>query len=161
MKKETELILARKENDNGSSRDDTTNSARKALTKQPSGVSANDNIYTDTIKALLEKNRGRVSQYYCANRKCPTTFWEADLGFQCPSCGSYGLISSFKADTAYEPNVDKPVIGYIDSIGRLFCPTCTERFGMGDDVGLVIYNDSEPYCNVACEACRTRLQSTV
>jgi hypothetical protein len=158
MKKETELRLARKENDNGSSRDNITDSSRKTLIKQPS---ANDNIYTDTIKALLEKNRSRVSQYYCANRKCPTTFWEADLGFQCPRCRSFGLISSFKADTAYEPNIDKPVVGYIDSIGRLFCPTCTERFGMADDVGLVIYNDSEPYCNEACEACRTRLHASV
>ena len=99
MKKETELTLARKENDKGSSREDMTDSSKKASTKQPS---ANDNIYTDTIKALLEKNRSRVSQYYCANRKCPTTFWEADLGFQCPRCGAFGLISSFKADTAYE-----------------------------------------------------------
>jgi hypothetical protein len=158
MKKETEMNLARKENDKGSSCDDITNPPGKALTKQPS---AHDNIYTDTIKALLEKNRSRVSQYYCANRKCPTTFWEADLGFQCPHCGSFGIISSFKADTAYEPNMYKPVVGYIDSIGRLFCPTCTERFSIGEDVGLVIYNDSEPYCNEACEACRTRLHSRV
>jgi hypothetical protein len=158
MKKETEMTLARKENDKGSSCDDITNSPGKTLTKQPS---AHDNIYTDTIKALLEKNRSRVSQYYCANRKCPTTFWEADLGFQCPHCGSFGIISSFKADTASEPNMYKPVVGYIDSIGRLFCPSCTERFGIGDDVGLVIYNDSEPYCNDACEACRTRLHSHV
>jgi hypothetical protein len=158
MKKETEMNLARKENDKGSSCDDITNPPGKAITKQPS---AHDNIYTDTIKALLEKTRSRVSQYYCANRKCPTTFWEADLGFQCPHCGSFGIISSFKADTAYEPNMYKPVVGYIDSIGRLFCPTCTERFGIGEDVGLVIYNDSEPYCNEACEACRTRLHSRV
>jgi hypothetical protein len=158
MKKDTELTLARKENEKGSSREDMTDSSRKALTKQPS---ANDNIYTDTIKSLLEKNRSRVSQYYCANRKCPTTFWEADLGFQCPRCGAFGLISSFKADTAYEPDMNKPVVGYIDSIGRLFCPTCTDRFGMSDDVGLVIYNDSEPYCNEDCEACRTSLHSTL
>jgi hypothetical protein len=158
MKKEPELTLARKENDKGSPRDDITDSSKKALTKE---LSVNDNIYTDTIKSLLEKNRARVSQYYCANRKCPTTFWEADLGFQCPRCGSFGIISSFKADTAYEPNMYKPVVGYIDSIGRLFCPTCTERFGIGDDVGLVIYNDSEPYCNEACEACRTRLHPSV
>jgi hypothetical protein len=146
--------LAIKENDKGSSRDDLTDSSRKALTQKPS---ASDNIYTDTIKSLLEKNRRRVSKYYCANRKCPTTFWGAEFGFHCPSCGSFGLISSFKADTAYEHDMNKPVIGYLDSIGRLFCPTCTERFGMGADIGLVIYNDSEPYCNEACEACRTRL----
>jgi hypothetical protein len=158
MKKESELTLAGKEKDKGSSSDDITNSSRKALSKQ---TSAHDNFYTDTIKALLEKNRSRVSQYYCANRKCPTTFWEADLGFQCPRCGSFGLISSFKSDTANEPNMDKPVVGYIDSIGRLFCPTCTERFGIGDDIGLVIYNDSEPYCNEACEACRTHLHTSV
>jgi len=158
MKKETEMNLARKENEKGSTREDMTDSSKKTFAKQPS---ANENIYTDTIKALLEKNRSRISQYYCANRKCPTTFWEADLGFQCPHCGSFGIISSFKADTAYEPNMYKPVVGYIDSIGRLFCPTCTERFGIGEDVGLVIYNDSEPYCNEACEACRTRLHSRV
>jgi hypothetical protein len=158
MKKEIELRLARKENGKESSREDITKSPGKAFT---GGTSANDNIYTDTIKALLEKNRSRVSQYYCANRKCPTTFWEADLGFQCPRCGSFGLISSFRADTAFESDVYKPVVGYIDSIGRLFCPTCTERFGMKDDVGLVIYNDSEPYCNETCEACRTRLHPVV
>ncbi len=158
MKKDTELTLARKENEKGSSREDMTDSSRKTLTKEPS---ANDNIYTDTIKSLLEKNRSRVSQYYCANRKCPTTFWEAALGFQCPRCGAFGLISSFKADTAYEPDMNKPVVGYLDSIGRLFCPTCTDRFGMKDDVGLVIYNDSEPYCNEDCEACRTSLHSTL
>jgi hypothetical protein len=45
MKKETELTLARKENDNGSSREDITNPPRESLTKQPS---ANSNIYTDT-----------------------------------------------------------------------------------------------------------------
>jgi hypothetical protein len=157
MKKESELTLARKENDKGSSRNDITDPSRKVLTKE---TSANSNIYTDTIKALLEKNRSRVSQYYCANRKCPTTFWESDLGFQCPRCGSFGLISSFKADTADESDMNKPVVGYIDSIGRLFCPTCTERFGIGDDVGLVIYNDSAPYCNEACEACRTHLNTS-
>ncbi len=158
MKKDTELTLARKENEKGSSREDMTDSSRKALTRQ---TSVDDNIYTDTIKSLLEKNRSRVSQYYCANRKCPTTFWEADLGFQCPRCGAFGLISSFKADTAYEPDMNKPVVGYIDSIGRLFCPTCTDRFGMRDDVGLVIYNDSEPYCNEDCEACKTNIHSTL
>jgi len=159
MKKATELTLARKENsDKGPSRDDMTDSSRKAIARQPS---ADENIYTDTIKALLEKNRSRVSQYYCANRNCPATFWAADLGYRCPRCSSIGLISSFKADTAYEADINKPVVGYLDSIGRLFCPTCTERFGMKDDVGLVIYNDSEPYCNEACESCRTRLHAAV
>ena len=156
MKKENELTMANKENDKGSPRANINKSSENSFAKK---ASSNDNIYTDTIRALLEKNRGRVAQYYCANRKCSTTFWNADLGYQCPGCGSFGLISTFKADTAYEPNMYKPVVGYLDSIGRLFCPKCTERFGMGDDVGLVIYNDSTPYCNEACEACRTRLDS--
>jgi hypothetical protein len=158
MKKETELRLAGKENDKDLSREDINASSQKAFTKKSL---ANDNIYMDTIRALLEKNRSRVAQYYCAKRDCPTKFWSADLGYMCPECGSIGIISTFKADTAYEHNTYKPVVGYLDSIGRLFCTKCTERFGISDDVGLVIYNDSEPYSGEACEACRTRLDSPV
>ncbi|HVN72731.1 MAG TPA: hypothetical protein VMU10_11975 [Desulfomonilia bacterium] len=154
MKKDIELRLAGKENDND--RSDIHTSSRKDLNKRKA---ANDNIYMDTIKALLEKNRNRVAQYYCANRNCPTQFWASDLGYVCPQCGSIGIISRFKADTAYEENPYKPVVGYLDSIGRLFCTKCTERFGISDDVGLVIYNDSEPYNSESCEACRTRLDS--
>jgi hypothetical protein len=156
MKKENELILARKENDKGPSQEDMNNSSKKALTKKSDTP---DNIYTDTIRSLLEKNRSRVALYYCAKRNCSTKFWDSSLGYQCPQCGSIGIISTFKADTAYESTPYKPVVGYLDSIGRLFCPKCTERFGIGDDVGLVIYNDSEPYSSESCEVCRTRLDS--
>lgn len=156
MKKATELTLARKEKEAGSSREDMDRPSGKTSGKDSS---TNSNIYTDTIRSLLEKNRSRVRTYYCANRRCPATFWDAELGYQCPLCSTLGLISTFKADTAHESG--KPVLGYLDSIGRLFCPACTERFGIGDDIGLVIYNDSEPYCSQSCEACRTRLDSGV
>ena len=85
MKKENELILANKEYDKGSSREDINKSSENSPAKK---TSYDNNIYTDTIRALLEKNRGRVSRYYCANRKCSTTFWSADLGYQCPGCGT-------------------------------------------------------------------------
>ncbi len=157
MKKATELTLARKEKDKGSSQEDVSSTSRKVHEKESSAYS---NIYTDTIRSLLEKNRSRVSTYYCANRACPVRFWDAKSGFQCPQCSSLGLISTFKADTAHESAKDRTVVGYLDSIGRIFCPACTERFGIGDDVGLVIYDDSEPYCSEACEACRSRLDSS-
>jgi len=157
MKKVTELTLARKEKDTGSSREDMNSATRKESKKESA---AGSNIYTDTIRSLLEKNRGRVNTYYCANRNCPVTFWESRLGFQCPRCSTFGLISTFRADTAHEQE-NKPVVGYLDSIGRLFCPSCTQRFNIGDDIGMVIYADSEPYCSEACEACRSRLESGV
>jgi hypothetical protein len=157
MKKGLDLTLAEKVNDKEGYKGEGSDPSGKARARN---VSADDNIYTDTIRALLEKNRSRVARYYCANRRCASTFWDAALGFTCPRCGSIGIISTFNADTALEPLPSKPVLGMLDSIGRLFCRKCAERFGIGDDVGLIVYHDSEPYCSETCEACRSRLNET-
>jgi hypothetical protein len=114
-------------------------------------------IYMDTILSLMEKNRKRVNQYYCVNMKCPTTFWSADLGYECPKCGSLGIISEFKSDNASENALSEPILGYLDSIGRIFCRSCADHFNLGDDIGFIIYSTSKPYCHESCEVCRATL----
>ena len=118
------------------------------------------NIYTEIIHSLMDKNRRRVSRYYCANSRCGTRFFDAASGYQCPSCGSRGIISEYKHDTALEGDTSKPVIGYLDTIGRLFCTSCTHRHGLTDEVSMVIYHDSDPYSSEQCDVCRTRLNKT-
>jgi hypothetical protein len=119
------------------------------------GSGKTDNIYTDTINSLMEKNRKRVSTYYCANIKCKGTFWESSHGYRCPECGSLGVISSFNGDSA-EKQPHGYILGYIDSVGRIFCNECAERFRLGDDISMIIYNDSE-YRHENCEVCRAAL----
>jgi hypothetical protein len=123
--------------------------------RKPGVARRSDNIYLDVITSLMEKNRKRVSRYYCANMKCPNTFWNADLGYTCPKCGTIGVISEFRAELKNEP--EEPVLGYLDSIGRIFCRACAERFRLGDDISLIIYSNSEPYSNESCEVCRSKL----
>ncbi|HOS98331.1 MAG TPA: hypothetical protein PLU54_11820, partial [Deltaproteobacteria bacterium] len=89
------------------------------------------NIYHDIIHSLMDKNRKRVKQYYCARGTCRTTFFDASCGYACPECGSMGIISEFKNDTALEHRHGRKVLGYLDGIGRLFCARCAERYGLG------------------------------
>jgi hypothetical protein len=114
-------------------------------------------IYMDTILSLMEKNRKRVVRYYCANLKCPSTFWNADLGYKCPRCGSLGIISEFRSGNTSENDLKEPIVGYLDSIGRIFCRSCAEHFSLGDDISFIIYRTSEPYRHESCEVCRATL----
>lgn len=118
------------------------------------------NIYTDTIDALMKKNQKRVQKYYCANMKCPETFWSADLGYECPKCSSLGVISEFKEDRSSKVATGGAVVGYLDSIGRIVCCSCAERFGLENDIEYVIFRSSEPYCHESCEVCRADLTLT-
>lgn len=115
------------------------------------------NIYTEIIHSLMGKNSRRVSKFYCASSRCSTTFFDAASGYQCPACGSIGIISEYKHDTALEEDMHKPVLGYLDTIGRLFCKGCTERYGLTEEVSMVIYHDSDPYRSDHCDVCRARL----
>lgn len=115
------------------------------------------NIYTEIIHSLMDKNRRRVARYYCANSRCPATFFDAASGYRCPACGSIGIISEYRHDTSLEDGVNKPVLGYLDTIGRLFCAGCTHRHGLTDEVSMVIYDDSAPYNREHCDVCRARL----
>lgn len=124
--------------------------------KHEGGTGKTDNIYTDAINSLMEKNRKRVSAYYCANMKCKGTFWDSKHGYRCPRCGSMGVISSFNADSA-EKDPHGYILGFIDSVGRIFCNECAERFRLGDDISMIIYSDSEPYRHENCEVCRAVL----
>lgn len=144
----SETILLAKEQDNGST-------SREGGGKR-GGDAGNDNIYTDAINSLMEKNRKRVSTYYCANLKCSGTFWGSEHGYRCPKCGSIGLISTFKADSA-EKEPHGHIVGFIDTVGRIFCNECAERFRLGDDTSMIIYSDSEPYRHENCEVCRADL----
>ncbi len=118
------------------------------------------NIYNEIIHSLMDKNRKRVVRYYCANSRCNTAFYDAASGYQCPSCGSIGIISEYKHDTSLEDDLSKPVLGYLDTIGRLFCKSCTHRYGLTDEVSMVIYHDSDPYKGERCDVCRVRLNET-
>ena len=111
------------------------------------------------VLSLMEKNRRRVVRYYCANLKCTSTFWNADLGYECPRCGSLGIISEFKSGSVSENDLKEPILGYLDSIGRIFCRSCAEHFSLGDDIGFIIYRTSEPYSHESCEVCRANLST--
>lgn len=131
----------------------------KRSEKKPRHSDANG-IYNDIIHSLMEKNRKRVKKYYCANSTCPTTFYDAALGYTCPQCGNIGIISIYRDDTASENPQSRNVAGYLDTIGRLFCPECTERYGLTDEISMVIFSDSEPYNEEPCDVCRTPLNKT-
>ena len=131
-------------------------SERPTPRKIEGGGRKSGNIYLDTISSLMEKNRTRVLNYYCANTRCKDNFWSSDLGYRCPKCGSMGIISEFKADTAQE-EPEGPVLGFLDSIGRIFCNDCAQRFRLGDDISFIIYSNTEPYSHGACEVCRAEL----
>ncbi|MDT8273315.1 MAG: hypothetical protein RRA35_08990, partial [Desulfomonilia bacterium] len=121
-----------------------------------------DNMYLDLLKSILEKNRKRVDRYYCASSRCPVTFFSSDLGYQCPECGAFGVISEYKTmkGADHRGSDGTPVIGFLDSIGRMFCLTCASRLNLEDDVSFVIYDSTEPFCRENCDSCRAPLKRT-
>ncbi len=80
--------------------------------------------YTEIIKALFEKSRKRVATYYCPNTSCKGTFWDSEQGYECPRCGFLGIISEYKYSNATNDTRERNIIGYIDTLGRLFCSGC-------------------------------------
>ncbi len=130
--------------------------------KGPSLVAtgAPKNMFMDIVHSIMDKNRTRVFRYYCANPACPTTFFDASTGYACPACSSFGIISEFKNDTAHLDLQGRPVLGCLDSLGRLFCVSCALRHGVLEDVGMFVLADSIPYAFQSCEACRSRLCGT-
>ncbi|MBN2298469.1 MAG: hypothetical protein JXM72_07740 [Deltaproteobacteria bacterium] len=114
-------------------------------------------LYMDAIHAIFERYRKRVESYYCPNIKCRATFWNAQKGYVCSECGSFGIISEYKSHTSMVDDQDHTIIGYLDDIGRLICRTCVERYGMNNDINYIVYNYMQPYCRESCEICRKAL----
>ena len=114
-------------------------------------------VYTHALKFLLERNRKRVSTYYCPNTLCGTTFWDARKGYECPACKSMGIISEFRHTNLPGGSSDRSIVGYVDSLGRLICSRCILDYGVQGEIGLIVYNDTEPFCFEECELCREPL----
>jgi len=114
-------------------------------------------LYLDIVKAMFEKYRDRVSTYYCSNLTCTTTFWQADKGYVCPQCGSFGIISEFNAEVAEDKSHTRHIIGCLDTIGRLICSRCMKNYNT-DDVGFIVYSDTHPYSEDSCDICRKDLR---
>ncbi|MGC9324326.1 MAG: hypothetical protein ACP5G0_06205 [Desulfomonilia bacterium] len=122
---------------------------------------SSDTLYEEILRSVMEKKRSRVERYYCANLKCPTTFFSSDFGYECPDCRAFGVISKYKHIPARMPldsTGQELVLGILDSIGRLFCPSCVQRFTLEDDASLVIYETMEPFCSDHCESCGKSLK---
>jgi hypothetical protein len=115
------------------------------------------NFYSDIVQSLYERNRKRVSTYYCPNTACRKTFWDAAEGYNCPSCGSLGIISEFKYRSISNSSVGRNIVGYIDTVGRLICSNCILTYGVQNEIGLIVYDDTEPFCHEHCEMCREPL----
>jgi hypothetical protein len=115
------------------------------------------NMYSDIVQSLFEKNRKRVSTYYCPNMSCRQTFWEAEKGYACPACGSLGIISEFKYTSILNDSKDRNIVGYVDTLGRLICGNCILKYGVQNEIGLIVYDDTEPFCNEPCELCKEPL----
>lgn len=112
------------------------------------------NFYSDIVRSLFEKNRKRVSTYYCPSMKCRKTFWDAAEGCSCPSCGTLGLISQYRFHSVSNRTADRNIVGYVDTAGRLVCGNCILRHGVQNEIGLIVYDDTEPFCHEHCELCR-------
>lgn len=112
------------------------------------------NLYSDIVRSLFEKNRKRVSFYYCPNMKCRETFWDASEGYACPSCGTLGLISQYRYSSVSNRTADRNIVGYVDTVGRLICSNCILKYGVQNEIGLIVYDDTEPFCHEHCELCR-------
>lgn len=115
------------------------------------------NLYTEVIESMFEKNRKRVATYYCPNVSCRRTFWEAREGYKCPQCGTLGIISEFKYVSITNDTRERNIIGYIDALGRLICSRCILKYGVQNEVALIVYDDTDPFCFELCELCREPL----
>lgn len=116
------------------------------------------NPYTQIIQSLFEKTRKRVSTYYCPSLSCNQAFWNADTGYECPRCGSLGIISEFKYTSISDDTKERNIVGYIDNLGRLICSECIMRYGVQNEVGLIVYDDTDPFCFEVCELCKRHLE---
>jgi hypothetical protein len=112
------------------------------------------NFYADIARSLAERNRKRVSTYYCPNIACRTTFWDAGAGSACPSCGMLGLISEYRFRRLTEDTAGRNIVGYVDTMGRLVCSSCITNYGVMSEIGLIVYDDTEPFCHEHCEVCK-------
>jgi hypothetical protein len=115
------------------------------------------NMYSDIIQSLFERTRKRVSTYYCPNMSCRRTFWEAEEGYECPACGALGIISEFKYKNVLNDSRSRNIVGYVDTLGRLICGNCILKYGVQNEIGLIVYDDTEPFCNEPCELCKEPL----
>lgn len=113
--------------------------------------------YKEIIQALFEKSRKRVATYYCPNTSCKGTFWDSEQGYECPRCGFLGIISEYKYSNATNDTRERNIIGYVDTLGRLFCSGCILEYGVQNEVGLIVYDDTEPFCFERCELCKEQL----
>jgi hypothetical protein len=112
------------------------------------------NFYTDVVQSVFERNRKRVSTYYCPNIACRKTFWDAAEGYACPACGTLGIISEFKYRSFSNGTSGRNIVGYVDTVGRLICSNCILNFGVQNEIGLIVYDDTEPFCHEHCELCK-------
>ncbi len=139
-----------------------TRISEAAKGRQGSSASRLRNHYTtiqDIVADLYEQNRNRVQTYYCMNPKCPTTFWRAEEGHLCPACATLGVISEFKGGRSTPADGEpQPIIGYLDSLGRLFCPRCARFYEIEEDISLIVYADTEPFNAQPCDACHRTLK---
>jgi hypothetical protein len=115
------------------------------------------NIYTEVVQSVFEKNRKRVASYYCPNISCRLTFWDAKEGYECPKCGTLGIISEFKCASITNETKNRNIVGYIDTLGRLVCGKCILAYGVQNEVALIVYDDTDPFCFESCELCREPL----
>jgi hypothetical protein len=114
-------------------------------------------FYSSIIQSLFEKTRKRVATYYCTNMACRRTFWDAAEGYACPSCGTLGTISQFKYSSITGNSKDRNIVGYLDTVGRLICSNCILNYGVQTEIGLIVYDDTEPFCHELCEMCKEPL----
>ncbi len=114
-------------------------------------------LYKEIIQGMFEKSRKRVATYYCPNTSCKETFWDSEQGYECPECGSLGIISEYKYSSVTKDTKDRNIIGYVDTLGRLFCSRCILEYGVQNEVGLIVYDDTEPFCFERCELCKEQL----
>ena len=158
MKKKRKLLDKETREDTGTARAQKNNQPQ---TQTENHGSLNKDLYLDTIKAIFEKYRGRISTYYCSNLACKNIFWHAQEGYTCPECGSFGIISEFNADKAGGNGHDQHIIGCLDTIGRLICSECMQNYDTDDDIGFIVYKDTQPYSFESCDICRKELRRDV
>ena len=154
MKKKPEPLKKEAKEDSGTSKSRENN--QSPAEREKHGALRKD-LYLDMINALFEKYRDRVSTYYCPNITCEKTFWHAHEGYVCPECGSFGIISEFNVETHDRIRHTQPIIGCLDTIGRLICRECMQNYNTDDDVSFIVYSDTQPYSFESCDICRKDL----
>ncbi len=137
--------------------DTTVDSLEKSVASTEKSGTGHKDMYTDIIRSVFEKNRRRVAKYYCPDTDCRVSFWDAEKGYVCPGCGSLGIISEFRHHSISNETRDRNIIGYVDTLGRLMCSECILKYGIPSEVGLIVYDDTEPFCFDTCDMCKETL----